>query len=334
MAAGIIDLMTLWLPLNKRERILFCIAFCISCIFLLVVWQAQTLLSACHERYDLINPNARCINASSNEWAYEPMRQLLLDKINESENDGKVSHVSVYFRDMKNGSRFGIGEYAGFEPASLSKVPIMIAMLHGADQDPTILDKTLSFSGALSIETNTDGSGETILPNTPYTIRELIEKMIVNSDNYSYALLVGELNSMMKLEAAHTFNDLDILNMMVAKETDYVSIESYANLFAVLYNAGYLSDTSSQHALDLLSKTTFKDGLVSGVPSGIRVAHKYGHKILPDADQLHDCGLVYQPKATYLLCIMTSGHNETTEASVIADLSQAVYGSVTDMYSK
>ena len=60
----------------------------------------------------------------------------------------------------------------------------------------------------------------------------------------------------------------------------------------------------------------------------IPVAHKFGERELPNADQLHDCGIVYVPKHPYLLCVMTRGDSLTNLTTVIAGLSEVVYNDV------
>jgi beta-lactamase class A len=157
--------------------------------------------------------------------------------------------------------------------------------------------------------------------------------MIVHSDNYSYSLLTHELNHSPGPSAYYTFRDLDVLTMMTAPKADYISIQSYGNLFAILYNTGYLSKEMSQFALELLSETTFNEGLVAGVPKNIRVAHKFGYRTLADQDsQLHDCGIVYHPSMSYVLCIMTSGPNFEDKKSAIADLSRIVYENIAELH--
>lgn len=242
--------------------------------------------------------------------------------------------MSIYFRDLSHGPRFGIGEYDKFQPASLIKLPVLIAFLHEADRDPTILDKQLSYAeGELSVSENVDEAWETIKPDTSYTIRELLEKMIVYSDNYSYALLTKEMNSRPSITTYYTFRDLNILRMMQAPNADFISIQSYSNLFAVLYTTGYLSRDMSQFALELLTKSTFKEGLVAGVPQRIRIAHKFGHRVLADADsQLHDCGIVYHPTMDYILCIMTTGTTLEGEEDAIADISKNVYNTISTIH--
>lgn len=311
---------------------------CLGCfaagfLVLLLTQKAWLILAPCHWKYDMLSPNVRCREAvEQGEWNYEDLRDAILIKKAELTAAGKISEMSVYFRDMTRGPRFGIGEYGEFQPASLLKLPVLIAFLHEADRNHAILDKTLSFTGSLQINLNVEASDETIQPNTRYTIRELLTKMIVYSDNYSYTLLTKELNDKPNPVAYHTFHDLGILRMMTTPKADFVSIQSYSNLFAVLYSTGYLSKDMSQFALELLSQATYKDGLVAGVPAGIRVAHKFGHRVLEGQDsQLHDCGIVYHPSSNYVLCVMTSGPDLKSEESAIADVSRIVYDKVSEL---
>jgi beta-lactamase class A len=313
----------------------FIVAFLLGTISVVAVQQTGWTSKHCTSTYSLINPANRCTTAiEQGEWDYEPLRDELLMKKEEWKTKGQVSHISIYFRDLDHGPRFGIGEYDKFQPASLIKLPVLIAFLHEADRDPSILEKKLSYSDELKVNENVDESWQTIQPNIEYSIRELLEKMIVYSDNYSYLLLTREMNSTPSITAYYTFRDLGILRMMQAPNADYISIQNYSNLFAVLYNTGYLSKDMSQLALELLSESTFKDGLVAGVPKNVRVAHKFGHRILADADsQLHDCGIVYHPDMAYLLCVMTSGPNMEAEQYAIAEVSRMVYDAVSSIRS-
>lgn len=318
---------------RKRAFLSYLLAFVLGCLFLFLAQTLWTFLTFCHGKDNLLNPRLPCEGSiEQGEWDYEPLRDVLTSKKAKLKAGKKVSHISIYFRDLTHGPRFGIGEYDKFHPASLSKVPVLIAVLHEADRDPSLLDRTLSFSGTITAPENTHTTDTTIVPNTPYTIRELLRKMIVYSDNFSYVLLVQHLNTPAALSAYYTFRDLDILRMMLAPKADYVSIQSYGNLFAVLYSTGYLSKDMSQFALELLSQTTYKDGLAAGVPENVLVAHKFGYRDLTKAEsQLHDCGIVYHPWAPYILCVMTSGFDVQTEAAVIADVSRTVYDAVSSL---
>ncbi len=317
----------------KRALFTYVLIFILGSLTVLFLQKLQTRLSSCMQTYYLLNPVFRCNDATlQGEWDYEPLRDVLSTKKEEFKTSGQLSHLSIYFRDLNHGPRFGIGEYDKFQPASLTKLPVLITYLHAADLDARVLEKTLSFTGSLDVNENVELSGESIESDTAYTVRELLTKMIRYSDNYSYKLLMRDLNDAPRIIAYYTFRDLDVLRMMLSPKADYVSIQSYANLFPVLYNTGYLSREMSQFALELLSHTTFTDGLVAGVPQNIRVAHKFGHRILGPEHQLHDCGIVYHPAMSYLLCVMTSGANPDNLEAAIAEVSHIVYDAMSSLH--
>jgi len=54
---------------------------------------------------------------------------------------GLLQDGSVYFRDLNNGMWFGINEGVFYRPASMLKVPVMIAYFKLAESTPAILAK-------------------------------------------------------------------------------------------------------------------------------------------------------------------------------------------------
>jgi hypothetical protein len=87
-----------------------------------------------------------------------------------------------------------------------------------------------------------------------------------------------------------------------------------------------------------MSKSTFKDGIVAGVSSGLVVSHKYGEAVDSDpstktvtATELHDCGIIYAKTYPYQLCIMTKAQGVVGQeqlASMIKDISALIYNYV------
>ena len=317
---------------KMRAWLWYVLAFIGGCVVAFMVQQTWEALTACNENFDMLNPAYLCRAPEASEWKFEPLRNILLEKIVELQKHGQIRHVSVYFRDLTHTARFGIGEYESFYPASLLKVPIMMAILHQVDEQPDLLNLKLSFSKPSQDIPNVEQPDETIKPHTPYTIAELLRRMIVFSDNTSKDLLVQWLAISPSSFIQNTFLDLDIADIMMDKK-DFISVQAYGNLFAVLYNTGYLSDELSQYALELLSQTTFNRGIVAGLPAGTRVAHKYGiHILSKKQSQLHDCGIVFHPSTRYILCVMTDGSDVRQEASAIAEISRATFDYVTSFH--
>ncbi len=129
---------------------------------------------------------------------------------------------------------------------------------------------------------------------------------------------------------SQVYTDLGIENPDNAPEGYLISAKTYSLFFRILYNATYLNRTLSERALDILSKATFKDGLVAGVPEGSTVAHKYGEHIdsvdgqISDVE-LHDCGVIYATSKPYFLCVMTRGSKVEDLTKLIKDISKLVY---------
>jgi beta-lactamase class A len=234
-----------------------------------------------------------------------------------------ISEMAVYLRDLNNGPWLGIDENKKFAPASLLKIPVMIAYYAEAERNPSILNQKVVYTDTTNLNAN-----ENIKPNNAiekgkeYTINELIRRMIVYSDNDAMALLVEKLPLSIQDKV---YQDLGLSIPGARTLEDFMTVKEYASFFRILYNASYLSKEYSQKALELLSEVDFANGIRAGVPSKIRVANKFGERNFQGRKQLHDCGIVYYPNNPYLLCIMSRGDDFSEMAQSIRDVSALVY---------
>jgi beta-lactamase class A len=244
-----------------------------------------------------------------------------------------VDTISLYYKDLTSGLWAGIGENIGYDPASLLKVPIMIAWFKKEQDNPNTFSKTLVWTGSPNDNKNIEFFGLT--PGQSYTIEALIRDMVIKSDNDAKNLLLSSLDTK-TLDTV--FTDLGIKNWNNASGTpNRISPIMYSRFLRVLYNSTYLSRELSEKALELLSESDFKEGLVAGVPADVKVAHKFGQFTYQDPKnttgidpvEFHDCGIIYQPKKPYLLCVMTEGRtNLINLQNIIAHISGAVYETV------
>ena len=157
-----------------------------------------------------------------------------------------------------------------------------------------------------------------------YNVKDLIGRMVVYSDNSAQQMLMKNAQSFWRTP----YKDLGIDMPEDTQAENFMSVVDYARFFRILYNASYLNKQNSNITLGILTQTTFKDGLVAGIPPNILVAHKFGERSLGDIKQLHDCGIVYYPSRPYLLCIMTRGTDFNNLKKVIAKISKEVYSQV------
>lgn len=109
-----------------------------------------------------------------------------------------------------------------------------------------------------------------------------------------------------------------------------MTIKEYAGFFQILYNATYLNRTSSNIALEMLSRTTQHNALRAGVPQDIVVSHKFGEFVSLDQKDFiyNDCGIIYYTKNPYLLCISTVGKSFPVQIESIKNISSFVFDEV------
>ncbi len=248
--------------------------------------------------------------------------------IQDQKNNNKISRASVYVKRLNSSRWIIINENEQYTPASLFKVPLLIAYLKTTETTPEVLNHTLT-----QVDDIDENKGELISPTnfikpgTPYKISELLNYMIKDSDNNAARLL---FNAADKNFFEKIFSDLNVPLPKSDQEQDFIGVKDFAFFFRILYNGTYLERQTSEQALQILSQTTFTDGLMAGVPKDIAVAHKFGeYDLINNGEvskrQLHDCGIIYYPSHPYLLCVMTEGNDLNNLKSTIAQISQMVY---------
>jgi beta-lactamase class A len=246
---------------------------------------------------------------------------------------GMVTAVAVYFRDLNNGNWFGINEHDKFSPRSLLKIPLMIAYFKWAETNPLVLRKTLtSVKANAGTEEVNNGPATNLEPRQAYTVNDLIYRMIVHDDAAAYSLLYANLPAG-RLDKI--FKDLYV-EYDPHRQEDSLSLNAFAAFYRVLFNASYLSEEMSEKALRYLSKSTFRDGMSSGIPPNIDIASKHGERTISikedgeekELTQLHEFGIIYHPNRPFILGIMVRGDDFDNLVKAIREITHLVYEEV------
>ncbi len=269
------------------------------------------------------NPLLECLGVeeedSINQLNISP--EELDDLVAETKKAHDVDLMSVYVRDLNNGPWVAVNQTENFIGGSLLKVPLLISYLKMAESDPKLLEKVIEYKEK-KVDNNQYYQSLTELEvGKSYTVQQLLEYMVYYSDNNAAYLLtqnMGETN-FDEVFRALGFGDPD------PNKPFPVNTITYTAFFRILFNASYLSKTSSEKALSMLSKTEFNRGIQAGIPKNIIASHKFGIRSDGDINQLHDCGIVYYPNHPYLLCVMSRGGTFDNMAKSIADVSKFVY---------
>ncbi len=300
--------------------------------------------------YSLINPILYTqVPESLSYPTYTPLENALNSYVTSAEASGKATTVAVYFQDLDSTDWTGVNPTEKFDPASMLKVATLIALLRASESNPSLLNTNITVPASSNISSEEQEAYfpavNPVQSGNTYSVEDLMQKLIVQSDDGADLIL---LNFLGNNAISTVFSDLHI---PLPGTTTGVSPQEYSHLFRILYNDTYLSSSDSEAALQLLTQTTFTDGLVAGVPPGTVVAHKFGESLFPlvseqtiwpqtatttsaDVPGLNDCGIIYYPAHPYFLCVMTQGTDFSTLAGVIKNISNITWTQVNSLHAQ
>jgi beta-lactamase class A len=146
-------------------------------------------------------------------------------------------------------------------------------------------------------------------------VKDLVEAMITISDNTSAMMLyqrVGGRNIDLDMQSIG-LQDSDILS-----EDITTSAYDMALLLEMMARGQAVDIKSSAEMIDLLSRQKINNRLPALLPRGTRIAHKTGEW----ENATHDVGVVFAPKGTYVIALLSS---KPWDVLVLSRLSAMVY---------
>lgn len=251
-----------------------------------------------------------------------PLKLTLSNYIEHEQLAGNVINASVYVRRLVDDGWMNINPHDVFHPASLLKVPQMIAYLKKAETEPGLLDREYLFEKSYDDMPKQYYSAKTLQPGHKYSVRDLFRFMIVYSDNNANIELVNRMD----MEVFNnTFKALHLTPPDLTNYSYQIGTRDYSRFLELLYNASYLSIEASEYATELLANAAFKDGIVKKLPKNTGVAHKMGEWGDGETVELHDCGIVYVAGNPYIITVMTRGKDMEHLSELIGNISLMTY---------
>lgn len=257
---------------EKKMRLLIIIFFSLTLIPSLIFWGISRLRENPPEvlsplkkvsfpQVKVAEKNIYDLTPKLNKWAEENIEPL----------PGKWSVKINFLEENFSWQRYSTQT---MKAASLIKLPVIGAFYNQVEE------------GELSLDDELDKS----------TLGELASLALSHSDNGAWQVLQEEIGQA-------KINSLMLEWGM--KETSLVdnttTAEDISLFLTKLYNGEILSDEYKNKMLADLTDTIYEEQIPTGVPEGIRVAHKVGYL----DDVVSDVGIVYFPNNPYVLVIMS-----------------------------
>jgi beta-lactamase class A len=265
------------------------------------------------------------IDRKEESKVFSSLKYKLEEQVQALKTAGTVTEVGVYVREFNHGDWMGIGEDISFHPGSLFKVPVMIAALRIAERDSAFLNKKIPFflpkDKVLPVQNYITDS---LIQGRTYTISDLLKYTIVHSDNRAYWLLSQQLDWNV-VNKVHTDISKDLPKRGAEDGLARTNARSYSKLLIALYNATYLKPELSEYAMHILAECKFDQGLKKGMPSTVKLAHKFAEWDNGSQFELHESGIVYLEGKPYVITIMTKGTKRADLPSAIAALAKTLY---------
>jgi beta-lactamase class A len=274
--------------------------------------------------YSLIKPLLYAERECESEH-FSPLKGAIQTLIEDKISKGEVGEASVYFRSLSTAEYIQCGASSTFQPGSLAKVPLMLAILYAAETDHQLLDKKVVCNKLpdRTVPVQTFNS-QSIQVGHSYTVRELLKYMITYSDNTATYLL----HSCIAPEKYHqVFTDLKIPAPSMGDPNYAMSAKDYSKFLIVLYNASYLSYPMSELACSLMNNSEFKEGIAKAIPSNVKIVHKFGEfgNKVTGLHEFHESAIIYLNETPYLITVMTKGNYSHNLPQVINSISSVVY---------
>lgn len=298
---------------NTKERI---IKFLNSKALLVLIIVALVAANAAEwVRHELLPRPANKVHIK-NEYPYIDVSRSFIDqedfivnihplreKLYMLAEEFSPGNVSIYVEFLNTGANIAVNPQAYIYPASLLKVPVAMAVMKKVEVGEWSLDDTY-----LSIhESDKDplsGNFENLVAELPtgteFTVRELLEKMLIKSDNTCYRILlrnVGEVG----ISEVHEAIGLEAL----LDPEGRVSAKEYSRVLRSLYTASYLRRAQSEQILKWLDEAEFNEFISKPVDPLVPFPHKYGVDIEKMA--FSDSGIVYLADRPYMISVMVEG---------------------------
>ena len=228
----------------------------------------------------------------------------IADQIKKECKDQTTYH-SIYVKKLDSGEETYLNPMR-HKSASLIKVFIMAEAFNQKNQGK------LDFNEVVTINKQDKfawGSLDKVPDGTQVSVGQLVEQMIVVSDNTATNLLISKLgmenvNALIKsIGCTETVLGRKMLDSAAAKagRENYTSPRDMAIILEKIYKKECVDPESDQKMLELLLKQQWNERIPANLPHDLKIAHKTGEL----GGALHDCGIVFGRQHDYIICMMT-----------------------------
>jgi len=215
--------------------------------------------------------------------------------------------AGILIKDLKSGQSIGINEARLFPSASLVKVPIMAVLYAAAEEGKLNLDDKIVLKRQHKVRSCSKVYFSRV--GTKWPVRELVERMITESDNTATNMLVDTLGfgyinqKFVEFGLKNTDLRRGVMDLAWRRAgiENYTTADDMAYVLEKIYRGELVSAKASAEMMAVLKRQKVNDRIPRGLPSDMTIAHKTG--LLNDT--VSDVGIVFTPEGNFIICVLT-----------------------------
>ncbi len=261
----------------------------------------------------LTPPNLRTEPAQGQQGRITPISSadqltIRLGELTESDET-----LGLAVKNLDTNQTYALNADATFDAASTSKVLIAAYFYNQASANRFDLDELVTIPDG---DVQRYGTGSIQYESSPYryTYRELVKRMLAQSDNTAAYVLAGKLGT----DQLQTYANELGLQQTRLDGPNTTTPHDMLTVLEKLYRNQLADPELTKELLGYMQDTQFEDRLPAKLPNDATVYHKTGDALSGGFD---DVGIVSYQGTTYAIALYTKGMPKER----LADISQAVF---------
>jgi len=228
---------------------------------------------------------------------------------------GLVGNYGVWVERLRDESGWGINEGVVFSAASVTKLPVLVAYYQAVDEGSLDPEEVYILKEKDRLEYGS-GSMQSQPGGKEYVYREVARLVANQSDNMGEKIMIGWLGGEGKIDGLIRSWGLSQTSVKKNETTPGETGE----LLKLVYEGELIAKESREELFKNLTETVLEDRIPAGVPTGVKVVHKFGS----EEGIVNDCGIVYGDEV-YGICVLTTGVNDGEAQEVLPKISRVVW---------
>ncbi|HAH08065.1 MAG TPA: hypothetical protein DCM05_16335 [Elusimicrobia bacterium] len=224
--------------------------------------------------------------------------------------------IAIFTKDLKRGWEWSYHSDDLFPSASLIKVPVMIGVFEKINRGEMALGQQLQLKRRL--RAGGSGSLKWSRDGIKLTVRQLLDHLIMESDNTAMRILIDEVGigylqrQFQRIGLVYTEiypEGLSLSSSRVRYE-NFTTAREMSMLMEKIYRGEMVDRFSSGLMLEILKQKKAPSRLAKHLPIGWQIAHKTG--LLRRA--CHDSAVIFSPEGDYLITVLTGQNTDYSSA--------------------